>query len=533
MVDCSSTAESQEHDVSELHLPNRIRHSALARPSDPAITCGDRTLTCADLDAETNALASALVGVSNGGARVGALLRMGLEGAETFIACAKAGAVFIPLNWRLSPRELVDVAEDAELDVLIVDAEFAVGAAAISAVLPEVTVVTVGDEGGVTDSRTWAEFVASGTGIDPGLGHDPDTAVLQLYTSGTTGRPKGVVATHRNLYNEPVGFEVYEFGSNAVALDALPLFHIAGAGWMSTCLSAGVPMVLLGDMAPARVAEAIATHHVTHAFLVPAVIQTLVDLPTLEGFDLSSLEVVAYGASPITPALLAHAMNVLNCKFVQRYGMTETTGSVSVLRAYDHHVSGPRSGLLRSAGKPMIGVEISIRDVMTGEELPPNESGEIVARSRNNTRGYWRRERESAELFTHDGFLRTGDAGHLDDEGYLFVTDRLKDMIITGGENVYPIEVESILAEHPSVAEVAVVGVPDKHWGESVTAVIKLVDGADMPSVDELIAFSAARLASYKKPRQIHFVDSLPRNASGKLLKSSLRTTLSASGEAS
>ncbi|MCE4265675.1 AMP-binding protein [Rhodococcus globerulus] len=518
--------------MSELHLPNRIRHSALARPSDPAITCGDRTLTCADLDAETNALASALVGVSNGGARVGALLRMGLEGAETFIACAKAGAVFIPLNWRLSPRELVDVAEDAELDVLIVDDEFAVGAAAISAVLPEVTVATVGDEGGVTDSRTWAEFVASGTGIDPGLGHDPDTAVLQLYTSGTTGRPKGVVATHRNLYNEPVGFEVYEFGSNAVALDALPLFHIAGAGWMSTCLSAGVPMVLLGDMAPARVAEAIATQHVTHAFLVPAVIQTLVDLPTLEGFDLSSLEVVAYGASPITPALLAHAMNVLNCKFVQRYGMTETTGSVSVLRAYDHHVSGPRSGLLRSAGKPMIGVEISIRDVMTGEELPPNESGEIVARSRNNTRGYWRRERESAELFTHDGFLRTGDAGHLDDEGYLFVTDRLKDMIITGGENVYPIEVESILAEHPSVAEVAVVGVPDKRWGESVTAVIKLVDGADVPSVDELIAFSAARLASYKKPRQIHFVDSLPRNASGKLLKSSLRTTLSASGEA-
>lgn len=270
----------------------------------------------------------------------------------------------------------------------------------MSAALPDIEVITVGAAGGLPDSRTWAEFVASGTGVDPGHGHDPDAAVLQLYTSGTTGRPKGVVATHRNLYNEPEGFDVYEFGSNAVALDALPLFHIAGAGWMSTCLSAGVPLVLLGDMAPARVADAIATHRVTHAFLVPAVIQTLVDLPTLDSFDLTSLEVVAYGASPITPALLAHAMTVLNCKFVQRYGMTETTGSVSVLRAYDHHVSGPRSELLGSAGKPMIGVEISIRDVTTGEELPPNNSGEIVARSRNNTRGYWRRDRETAELFT-------------------------------------------------------------------------------------------------------------------------------------
>ncbi|XGU21461.1 AMP-binding protein [Rhodococcus sp. 3Y1] len=392
--------------MSELHLPNRIRHSASTRPSDPAITCGDRMLTWAELDGETSTLASALAEVTTTGARVGALLRMGLEGAETFIACAKAGAVFIPLNWRLNPLELVDIAEDAELDVLIVDDEFAAGAAAMSAALPDIEVITVGAAGVLPDSRTWAEFVASGTGVDPGHGHDPDAAVLQLYTSGTTGRPKGVVATHRNLYNEPevrclrIRFECSRTRCTS------PL-HIAGAGWMSTCLSAGVPLVLLGDMAPARVADAIATHRVTHAFLVPAVIQTLVDLPTRQ-FRSDQPEVVAYGASPITPALLAHAMTVLNCKFVQRYGMTETTGSVSVLRAYDHHVSGPRSELLRSAGKPMIGVEISIRDVTTGEELPPNSSGEIVARSRNNTRGYWRRDRETAELFTHDGFLRTG-----------------------------------------------------------------------------------------------------------------------------
>ncbi|NMM89097.1 long-chain fatty acid--CoA ligase [Rhodococcus sp. SRB_17] len=519
--------------MNELHLPSRIRHWARTRPADLAVTCGDRTLSFLELDAETNLVASALADMAVQGARIGVVLRMGIEGAETFVACAKAGMVFTPLNWRLNPHELVKVAQDAELGVLIVGEEFAPAAEAVAAAMPQVPVIVVGVTGGIDNSRTWPEFLKSGSGVDPGLGDDPDAAVLQLYTSGTTGRPKGVVAVHRNLYNVPEGFDVYEFGPNAVALDALPLFHIAGAGWMSTCLSAGVHLVLLGDLTAGRVAEAIATHSVTHVFLVPSAIQTLVDLSSGEDVDLSTLQLVAYGSSPITPARLAHAMDVLQCKFVQRYGLTETTGSVSVLRADDHHPTGPKSRLLCSAGKPMIGVEISIRDVTTGAELPPNESGEIVARSRNNTCGYWRRERETAELFTADGFLRTGDAGHIDDEGYLFVTDRLKDMIITGGENVYPIEVESVLAEHPSVAEVAVVGVPDRRWGESVTAVIRLVDGADVPSVAELIDFSTARLASYKKPREIHFVESLPRNASGKLVKASLRTMLSVNGEAS
>ncbi|MFZ2177313.1 MAG: AMP-binding protein [Rhodococcus sp. (in: high G+C Gram-positive bacteria)] len=504
--------------MSVLHLPNRVRTLAVERASDPAITSGDTTLTYKDLDIRTNRVASALGAMTEPQSRVGALLRMGLPGAELFIGCAKAGVVFTPINWRLTPNEIAAIAVDAQLTVLVVDPDFSEAAGAVAAALPGVRVITVGG--------TWEGFVESGTDVDPGFGDDPESVLLQLYTSGTTGRPKGVLARHRNLYNEPTNFGIYEFAEDSVSLDALPLFHIAGAGWMSTCLSAGVHLVLLGEMNPRLVAAAITEHRVTHAFLVPAAVQMLLDLPTLAEHDLSSLQLIAYGASPITPALLIRGMATLKCKFVQRYGMTETMGSVTALRAQDHDPNGPRAYLLRSAGTPLPGVEVQIRDIATGEPTPAGQVGEIVARSRNNTSGYWHRDSENADLFTADGFLRTGDAGYLDEQGYLFVTDRVKDMIITGGENVYPVEVESVLAEHPAVAEVAVFGLPDDRWGEAVTAAVRVVDGAETPTETELVDFLAGRIASYKKPQHIHFVPALPRNASGKILKRSLRQAL-------
>ncbi|MGW5144557.1 long-chain-fatty-acid--CoA ligase [Rhodococcus koreensis] len=515
--------------MSGLHLPQRVRHHAEERPGAPAVTCGDTTLTYAELDWRTNRIATALSAWTSRGGRVGALLRMRIEGVETFVAAAKSGLVFVPLNWRLPAAEAAAVAVDAGLEVLIVESEFAATADAVRDALPRVVVVVVDAVDGdpfPTGAWTWDRLVTSGTATDPGLGDDPAAEVLQLYTSGTTGRPKGVVATHRNLHNEPDGLLIYHWKPGSVALDALPLFHIAGAGWLSTCLSAGVHVVLLGTFDARQVAELIERHRITHAFLVPSTIQMLLDVPDLERYDVSSLELVAYGSAPITTTLLRRAIDRLGCGFVQRYGMTETTGSVTALAAEDHDPSGDRAHLLRSAGRPMPGVEVEIRDVVTGARLPAGESGEIVCRSRNNVEGYWKRPDETANLLTHDGFLRTGDAGHIDAEGYLFVTDRVKDMIITGGENVYPIEVETVLADHPAVAEVAVVGVPHRTWGESVTAVVRLVDPSDAPDEQDLIAFTAARLASYKKPREIVYVAELPRGASGKVLKRALREGL-------
>ena len=512
--------------MSELHLPNRVRTLAREHPDRNAVTADGTTLSYREFDSYTNRVASSLLPLAAEPNRVGALLRMGLPGAAAFVACAKAGLVFTPINWRLTHSEVTSIAVDADLSVLVVDSDFLDAALAVRDALPHLHLIVVGERDEVPGARTWEQLLAEGVDVDPGAGDAAETEVLQLYTSGTTGMPKGVVATHHNLHNVQDNFDLYEFRQDSVSLNALPLFHIAGAGWISTSLSAGLHLVLIGEMHPATVAQAIADNRVTHTFLVPAAIGMLLELPGLEDVDLSSLEVVAYGASPITPTMLARTMDTLGCRLVQRYGMTETTGALTALRTDDHDPHGPRVHLLRSAGTPLPGTEVQIRDIATGERLPQGVTGEIVSRSRNNVAGYWRRDEESASLYTEDGFLRTGDAGHIDEDGYLFVTDRVKDMIITGGENVYPVEVEAVLAEHPAVAEVAVIGLPDPRWGEAVTAVVRLAEGVDAPSEAELLSFTQGRLASYKKPQSIHLVRELPRNASGKILKRTLRETL-------
>ncbi|EOM76968.1 long-chain fatty acid--CoA ligase [Rhodococcus rhodnii] len=505
--------------MSGLHLPERVRTLAATQPHALSIVDGERSLDAASFDALTTRLADALTRVAAPGDHIGAALETGLPGAALFVASAKAGMIFTPLNWRLPAHELAAVAVDAEVTVFVADPAHTAVADAVRTALPDATVLLAGDE---LDA-----FTASGTLCDPGFGADPDAPLLQLYTSGTTGRPKGVVITHRNLHNDADGFAVYHWRPDSVALDAMPLFHIAGAGWMSSCVSAGIPLVLLPRFDARAVAETVERHRISHMFLVPSTIQMLIEDPASREHDLSSLRVVAYGSAPITTTLLTRAIEALGCGFLQRYGMTETAGSVTALRVEDHDPSGPHAALLTSAGTPMPGVEISIRDTATGETLAAGETGEIVCRSRNNTRSYWRRPDATAELYTDDGFLRTGDAGHLDDSGYLFVTDRIKDMIISGGENVYPVEVESALAEHPAVAEVAVVGVADIVWGEAVTAVVRVRAGSVVPSEAELIAFAAERVASFKKPRRVVFVDEMPRGATGKLLKRTLREQLS------
>ena len=498
-------------------LAEVVRRAAKTRPDAPAVSGGGRRVTYTQLDSNSNRIAHALAAAgARAGSRIGYLTKASAAAVELLIACAKAGMVAVPLNWRLSEPELVAVAKDAELTALLTEPAFRSSATAITAALDGLPVFGL-------DTPSWYEAQPD---IDPGLGADRNAVLLQIYTSGTTGVPKGVQLTAGCVAYGDELMTAERMDQESVAINVLPMFHIAGQGWIITSLLAGAHMIMMPDFVPAEVVAVMEAERVTNGLFVPAMLQVLTSLPGIEDRDFSSLRTVLYGASPITPSLLRRSLQVFGCGFTQLYGMTETAAVTTRLLPEDHDPGGPREYLLRSAGTALPGVGLRIVDVDSGEVLGAGEVGEIQVRSAHLTIGYWKRPEESDALFTDDGWLRTGDAGYLDEHGYLFISDRIKDMVITGGENVYPVEVEAVLAEHPAVAEVAVIGTPDPKWGEAVTAVVVVKPGMAQPTADELVAFTAGRLASYKKPRVVRFTDSLPRNASGKVLKRELRATI-------
>ena len=313
----------------------------------------------------------------------------------------------------------------------------------------------------------------------------------------------------------------WRFTPDSVNLAVMPMFHIAGTGWSMVGLVHGCQTVLIREVDPARILAAIPEFGVTNAFIVPAVIQFLLITPGVDETDLSSLRAIVYGASPITDTVLTTAMATFGCEFIQVYGLTETTGAITQLD-HDHHDPDGRPELLRSCGKPYPWVEVRIVDPESGADVADGTVGELWTRSRQNMLGYWANDHATSAAITDDGWFRTGDAGYRDAEGFLFLHDRVKDMIVSGGENIYPAEVENVLAKHPDVADVAVVGVPDEKWGEAVKAVVVLREGATVSEAD-LIAFTREYLAGYKLPKSVAFTSELPRNPSGKLLKSEIR----------
>jgi long-chain acyl-CoA synthetase len=274
------------------------------------------------------------------------------------------------------------------------------------------------------------------------------------------------------------------------------------------------------DVDPAEILQLIPQHGITNAFMVPAVIQFVLMTPGVEETDFSTLRALVYGASPITDSVLVKGMETLGCEFIQVYGLTETTGAITQLDGVDHDPQG-RPELLRSCGKPYPWVEVRVVDSSTGQDVPVGQVGELWTRSHQNMAGYWNNPTATADAITPDGWFKTGDAGFLDGDGFIFLHDRVKDMIVSGGENVYPAEVENALATHPGVADVAVIGVPDDRWGEAVKAIV--VPANNDVTEAELIAFARERLAGYKLPKSVDFAETLPRNPSGKLLKRELR----------
>jgi long-chain acyl-CoA synthetase len=319
---------------------------------------------------------------------------------------------------------------------------------------------------------------------------------------------------------------IFSVDDKTVSLVAMPMFHIGGAGWALAGISHGGHAVILRDADPVEALRLIERYRVTETFIVPALLLFMLSVPELEATDVSSLRTIFYGASPISEDVLVRSMRALKCDFAQVYGLTETTGAITSLLPEDHDPDGPRARLLRSAGKPFDHVQLRIVNPDTGADQPIGSVGEVWTRSPQNMAGYWNRPEETAAVLSEDGWFRTGDAGWVDADGYLFLHDRIKDMIVTGAENVYPAEVENVLLAHPDVVDAAVIGVPDDRWGETVKALVvrAAADVSDEALATDIIEFCRERLAHFKCPTSVDFVESLPRNPSGKILKRELRT---------
>ncbi len=503
--------------VPDVRVADVIRRHAARRPEAVALRHGERELSYGELDERSSRLAQALLARGVGpGTRVAYLDRSSPEVVELLFAASKAGAVLVPLNGRLAARELAAVLVDAQAPVLIAGPAFRdVAEDVLQRLSPAPDLVVVGEG--------YERWLAAHEPRDPGARGEAGDVIVQMYTSGTTGVPKGVLTTHANLAVTAQTSLRWGFDERSVSLTPLPMFHIGGIGWAYCGLWHGATTVLVSEFGAEGVLDILERQRVTNAVLVPTMLQMLTAVPGAGERDYAALRAIAYGAAPITTTVLKASLRTFGCALFGLYGLTESTGGVVALEPEDHDPGGPREHLLRSAGRPYPWVELRIADPITGRPLAPREVGEVWLRGPNVTPGYFNRPAETAAALTTEGWLRTGDGGYVDEDGYLFLTDRIKDMIVSGGENVYPVEVEEALAQHAGVADVAVIGVPHPHWGEAVKALVVPRPGA-RPAAEELIAFARERLAGYKLPRSVDFVADLPRTPSGKVLKRELRS---------
>jgi long-chain acyl-CoA synthetase len=501
-------------------IAGTIRTQARDRRDAVALTFQDRSFTFGELDERSNRVGMGLADTGVGERdRIAFLDKNCPEYFDTLFGGSKLNAVSVAVNWRLAPPEILYTVNDAQAKVLFVGEEFTPAIDQIADELETVQKVVV--LGKHPRYESYEDWVARYPATDPGVESTPDDVAFQLYTSGTTGLPKGAMLTNAN-FDAVMGnaLPLWGFRPDAVSLIVMPLFHIAGGGWAFAGIYSGCHSVMLREVDPAEILAAIPQHGITTTIFVPAVLQFLLSMPNVRDVDTSTLEYIIYGASPISEDVLNASIDVFRCNFAQAYGLTETTGAISFLPPEDHDPDN-RPELLRSAGKPWPWVELRIVDP-NGADAAPGEVGEIWTRSAQNTKGYWNMPEATTELITPDGWLRTGDAGYLQN-GYVYLFDRVKDMVVSGGENIYPAEVENALMSHPDVADVAVVGVPDPKWGETVKAIVVRAEGSSV-SADEIIAYARERLAHYKCPTSVDFVDGpLPRNPSGKLLKRVLR----------
>ena len=492
-----------------------MRHWAKERPDNTALEQDGAGISFGDLEERSRRIVAMLAkhGVGKGD-RIAWLGKNARLYFELFYSAARAGIVTVPIGWRLAAPEIAYILKDTGAKVLFLGQGFEeLAAKACDGLENDLEVLTTADALTAIEAASPDEFEAGG----------PDDAVLQLYTSGTTGNPKGAVLTNRNLFSLRVpsqeeGQPWSHFDEDEAILVCMPCAHIGGTGLGIMAMGSGIRAIVQEEFTPDGVLDGF-EQGITRLFIVPAALQMVVQHPRAKSTDMSAVKYVLYGAAPIPLDLLREAVRTIpDAGFLQCYGMTETTGTIAVLPPEDHDLEGNQR--MKSAGKAVPGVELKVVGE-DGEELTRGAVGELICRSPSNMACYWNLP-DATEGSLVDGWMHTGDAAYMDEDGYVFIQDRMKDMIISGGENIYPAQVESAIYGHPDVGEVAVIGVPDDTWGEAVKACIVPKHGMEVDIVS-VIDWTKERLAGFKVPKSIDVIEVMPRNASGKILRKDLR----------
>jgi acyl-CoA synthetase (AMP-forming)/AMP-acid ligase II len=504
-------------------LGDLSRFNAAQHPQREALLFQGRSTSYRQFEMLTNRVANGLL---REGLRPGARVAFMDKNSDLFFeivfGCAKSGTVLVGVNWRLTPQEVTYILNDSRAEILFVGPDFWDVVEAIRGSVPSLKRIVAMGRGHPEwpNFEDWRESFADDV---PQVPVTSDDVAIQMYTSGTTGHPKGVQLAHRNFFAfrrfklaADMAFD--EWTEHDVSLVAMPCFHIGGVGWGIIGLRAAARNIVIREFDPGVVLDMIQRHAIGKLFLVPTAMRMVLQQPKARTTSYASLKYILYAASPIPLDLLREAIDVFRCRFVQLYGMTETTGGATYLPPDDHDVNGNER--MRSAGKPFPGVSLKVVDA-EGKEVAVRALGEICIRSPANMVGYWNRPEDTAATLI-DGYVHSGDVGYLDEDGYVYLRDRAKDMIISGAENICPADIEEVLFDHPAVADVAVIGVPDTQWGEAVKAIVVTKNGQHV-SADEIIGYARGRIASYKLPKSVDFVSALPRNAAGKILKGELR----------
>jgi acyl-CoA synthetase (AMP-forming)/AMP-acid ligase II len=490
---------------------------AVTRPDRTALIMGTARVSYRDL--EIQVVSAMRMFVASGLKAGDRIAYVGLNHPvfiAIMLACMRAGLVLVPVNWRQKTREIAFLLADSDARLVLADTGFL--ATVSEANTADVPVICI-DGTSAADLPARLSYAHRVAGETEG---DWNAASLMLYTSGTTGNPKGVqiseraLAFARQMERDSGGFD--DWGDAEVLLSPLPLFHIGGISWALCGLHRGGTVVFTTDASPAGLLQLCIAENVTRTFMVPQLVRGLIEEMVGRGLRVGSLKSIHYGAAPMDPPLLKRGIEQIGCRFLQYFGMTEVSGTISLLSPKDHDLARP--DLLGSVGRALPGSAIQIRDPQ-GRVVPCGTSGEIWAKTPTMMLGYVGRPELTAEAIV-DGWYRTGDGGRLDAEGFLYLTDRIKDMVVTGGENVYPAEVETVVREHPAVADCAVYGLPDADWGEKVCAAIEVRAG-QLVTGDELMSFMKSQIAGYKVPKLIEIVEALPRTASGKIQRGKIR----------